>query len=72
MESSHPIFKREKVGVKGHTSTLSSQRPTTATWKGGLYLKATLADQTVHCLLDTGANRSILHPKVYYGIPDSQ
>ena len=35
----------------------------------GLYLKAELNGIEVNCLIDTGANRSILHPKKYFSIP---
>ena len=38
----------------------------------GLYLKAKLGGGIeVNCLVDTGANKSILHPKKFYSIPSS-
>ena len=37
----------------------------------GLYLPCSIAGVKVNCLHDTGANTSIIHPKIYYSIQDS-
>ena len=36
-----------------------------------MYLPCTIAGVNINCLIDTGANTSIIHPKKYYSIPDS-
>ena len=34
----------------------------------GLYLESSLCGLKISCLVDTGANKSILHPKKYFAI----
>ena len=36
-----------------------------------MYLPCSIAGVKVNCLIDTGANTSIIHPKKYYSIPES-
>lgn len=36
----------------------------------GLFLKAELYQQTIYCLIDTGASLSVLHTKVFTNLPD--
>ena len=63
-------FKPILVEVGGHTSTDSCNGPNTVVWKGGLYIKTKASDMQLNCLVDTGANRSIIHSAMYFGIPD--
>ena len=37
----------------------------------GFYIQGSLLGVRVNCLVDTGANKSILHPKKYFSIADS-
>ena len=39
--------------------------------KDGFYLRAKLGVVDINCLIDTGANSSILHPRKYYAIPNA-
>ena len=45
------------------------QRPVS---EDGLYLKAKLLGVDVNCLIDTGATRSIVHPRKYYSISSNK
>ena len=57
--------------MEGRTSAIVNKRPSPELWKGGLYVKVTVGDTELNCLVDTGANRSIIHPTKYFKIPDS-
>ena len=57
--------------VEGRTSAENDKRPSAVVWKGGLYIKARVGDAQVNCLVDTGANRSIIHPTKYLEISGS-
>ena len=48
-----------------------SEGPKLNSCNDGLYLPCSIAGVKVNCLIDTGVNTSIIHPKKYYSILES-
>ena len=62
--------KHSKARVGGHMSADCSEGPKLNSCNDGLYLPCSISGVKVNCLIDTGANTSIIHPKKYYSIPE--